>query len=126
VPFLAVAGAGWLASFNATFAAMQMLVSDEMRGRVMAVCNTAVYGVMAFSPLLADATHHALTPAAGDEAAIRISLAIFGAVMAVVGVVMLVWRTPEVDGIAPGQPGFERKPGLWRGITGEVHRPPEH
>lgn len=126
VPFLAIAGAGWLATFNATFAAMQMLVADELRGRVMAVCNTAVYGVMAFSPLLADATHHVLTPRAGDEAAIRISLAIFGAVMAVAGLVMLMWRTPEVDGIAPGQPGFERKPGLWRGITGEVHRPPQH
>jgi MFS family permease len=126
VPFLAVAGAGWLASFNATFAAMQMLVSDEMRGRVMAVCNTAVYGAMAFSPLLADAVHHGLSPTTGDEAAIRWSLAVFGAVMTVAGVVMLAWRTPEVDGISPGQHGFERKPGLWRGITGEVHRPPEH
>ncbi len=123
VPLLAVAGAGWLATFNATFAAMQMLVSDEMRGRAMAVCNTAVYGVMAFSPLLADGVHHLLTPAAGDAGAIRISLGLFGVAMAAVGIVMLVWRTPEVDGIAPGERGFERKPGLWRGLTGEVHRP---
>ena len=92
----------------------------------MAVCNTAVYGVMAFSPLLADVTHHLLTPRAGDVSSIRISLGLFGVVMTAAGLVMLVWRTPEVDGIAPGQPGFERKPGLWRGITGEVHRPPEH
>jgi hypothetical protein len=40
-----------------------------------------------------------------------------------VGVVMLIHRTPEVDGLRPGDPGYERVPGLIRGITASAHRP---
>jgi hypothetical protein len=36
---------------------------------------------------------------------------------------MLIWRTPEVDGLGPGDTGFERRPGLMRGITALGHRP---
>jgi MFS family permease len=125
VPFLVVVGAGWLVSFNSMFAAVQLLVPDALRGRAMAVCNTAVYGVMAFSPLLVDAFRTRIAPSAehGDAWPIRLGLGSTGVIMACAGLVMLIWRTPEVDGIKPGQPGFERKPGLIRGLTGAAHRP---
>ena len=102
---------------------MQMLVPDVMRGRVMAVCNTAVYGVMAFSPLLIDWLQGAIAVHTGDIVGIRLGLAFTGVIMACGGAVMLIWRTPEVDGIKPGEHGFDRQPGIWRGITGAVHRP---
>jgi hypothetical protein len=37
---------------------------------------------------------------------------------------MLIWRTPEVDGIAPGQPGYDRRAGFMAGLTASAHRPP--
>jgi len=44
-------------------------------------------------------------------------------IMVAAGMVMLVWRTPEVDGLKPGEQGFERRPSLWDGITARSHRP---
>jgi hypothetical protein len=75
--------------------------------------------------LLVDAFRTRIAPSAehGDAWPIRLGLGSTGVIMACAGLVMLIWRTPEVDGIKPGQPGFERKPGLIRGLTGAAHRP---
>jgi MFS family permease len=123
IPFLIMAGAGWLMSFNATFSAMQLLVTDAMRGRVMAVCNTAVFGVMAIGPLLTGYLGEATGRSFGESIGNRIGLTVAGAVMCCAGLVMLIFRTPEVDGIKQGDVGYDRHPSLWRGITGEIHRP---
>jgi hypothetical protein len=59
----------------------------------------------------------------GAGAATRIGVGTMGAALACSGVVMLIWRTPEVDGLAPGDAGHARVPGLLRGITASAHRP---
>ena len=123
VPFLVLAGMGWMASFNTTSAAMQLLVPDAMRGRVMAVCNTAVFGAMALGPLLAGYLGEMVKDKYGEGFGTQLGVTLGGLIMGAAGLVMLIWRTPEVDGLAPGHPGYDRRPGLWRGITAEVHRP---
>jgi len=39
------------------------------------------------------------------------------------GLVMITWRTPEVDGMKPGDVGYDKAPGLIRGIRAFAHRP---
>lgn len=119
-------GLFWLWSFNSAFAAIQLLVPDAMRGRVMALVNVAVFGSMAIGPFLtgqlgsglnAGSVH--ISPGLG----IQIGVAGTGVILVCASLVMLVWRTPEVDGLKPGDVGYERKPGLLRGILAPAHRP---
>jgi MFS family permease len=119
-------GIFWLWSFNSAFAAMQILVPDAMRGRVMAIVNVAVFGSMAIGPLLTGKLGSGLNAGSAHIDAglgIQIGVAATGAALTLAALVMLIWRTPEVDGLKPGDPGYDRRPGLIRGITGSVHRP---
>lgn len=109
-------GVFWLWSLNSSFAAMQVLVDDRMRGRVLAVCNVAVFGAMPLGCLVAGAIGDL---GAGTPAAVGL----MGALLTVAGLAMLIWRTPEVDGIHPGDPGHARRAGLLAGITARAHRP---
>ncbi len=122
-------GVFWLWAFNSSFAAMQVLVDDAMRGRVLSVCNVAVFGAMPLGSLAAGAIAatvsdpHASATSTSAGLGVQVGVGSMGAALALVGLVMLIWRTPEVDGLAPGDPGHARRPGLLAGITGGVHRP---
>lgn len=122
-----LAGAFWLWSFNSAMAAMQLLVDDRMRGRVMAVCNTAVFGAMPLGSLSAGVIGEVVGghSARGDltDVGVRTGVGLLSGALAVAGLVMLVWRTPEVDGYTAGDPATVRRPGLLNGITGRLHRP---
>lgn len=121
----------WMWAFNSSMAAMQMLVQDHMRGRAMAVVNMVALGLMPagyfFATWIGETTaglvrKHA--PAYWDDGlATQAGVGICAAMLVVAGVVMLIFRTPEVDGLKPGDPGYDRVPSLWRGITASVHRP---
>ncbi len=117
------AGTFWLWSFNSTFAAMQLLVDDHMRGRVMAVCNTAVFGVTPVGGLLAGVVGMLATGDGESARGVQIGVGSMAAILVVAGLVMLTWRTPEVDGIKPGDPGYDRRPGFFTGVTARAHRP---
>ncbi len=120
-------GAFWLWSFNSSMAAMQLLVNDAMRGRVLAVCNTAVFGGMPLGSVLAAYIAELSGGHASDGnptgVGVQIGVGSLAAVLTVAGLVMLVWRTPEVDGLVPGQPGYHKRRSLIAGITGSAHRP---
>ncbi len=120
-------GAFWLWSFNSSMAAMQLLVDDAMRGRVMAVCNTAVFGAMPLGSVLAAYIAEATGGHASDGnptgVGVQIGVGSLAGVLTIAGLVMLTWRTPEVDGLVPGQPGHARRRSLIAGITGSAHRP---
>lgn len=137
-PAIFFAGAFWLWSFNSSMSAMQLLVDDRMRGRVMAVCNTAVFGASPIGSVLAGYIGHvvagraegAVGPIASGIAATtetglgaQIGVGSMSIVLTICGLVMLIWRTPEIDGLKPGQPGYDRRPGLVRGILAPGHRP---
>ncbi len=124
-------GVFWMCSFNSMAAAMQHLVDDEMRGRVSAVMNTIALGLMPVGTLiasragrLAEATVVRYRPA-WDHPGLgtQMGLAFVSLVLTLAGIAMLTWRTPEVDGLKPGDPGYDRTPGFWRGLTGAAHRP---
>jgi MFS family permease len=122
-PLLFIAGVFWLWAFNSALAAMQLLVPDAMRGRVMAVCYTPVFGAMPLGALVAGGIGDLAAPRIGPVAGMQAGVGLLGALLAAAGLVMLIWRTPEIDGLIPGDPGFERRPGLLSGLTARAHRP---
>ncbi|MFA6043710.1 MAG: MFS transporter [Phycisphaerales bacterium] len=129
--FMFFVGLFWMWAFNSSMAAMQMLVEDSVRGRVLAVCNTAAMGLMPLGAFAASLAGTALSRAvklwsprnwdSGLET--QLGIAFVSLVLVGAGIVMLIWRTPEVDGLAPGQPGFQRRPGFVRGVLAWAHKP---
>ncbi len=121
-------GIVWMWSFNSAFAALQLLIDDRIRGRVLAICNTVSFGCMPLGALLGGAIgeyvagHSATSPNAEGLGA-QVGLGVLSVMLTIVGFVMLTWRTPEIDGVAPGDPAYEKRAGLVRGITANAHRP---
>jgi len=128
-----VVGLFWIWSFNPAWAAMQHLVPDHMRGRVMSIANVAAFGFMAIGNVAAAwlgkgveavlATGHLGADAAADARVIGTHAAVAGPSFALLaaGVVMLIWRAPEVDGLKPGDEEYGPKRSLWEGITARTH-----
>jgi len=119
-------GLFWIWSFSSSIAAMQLLVDDSMRGRVMAVTNTAVFGASPLGALLSAGIGWAVSQTGwknADALGVQLGLGLLSVALLASALCMLTWRTPEVDGIQPGEPGYDRKPGLLRGILANGHRP---
>lgn len=124
-------GIFWMWAFNSSMAAMQMLVHDSVRGRVLAVCNTSAMGLMPVGSFAASIAGAALAgsvlhlaPSYWDSGLeTQLGIAFVSLILIGAGVVMLIWRTPEVDGLAPGQPGHQRRPGFVRGLFAWAHKP---
>lgn len=120
-------GVFWLWSFSVSITALQLLVDDAMRGRVMAVSNTAVFGAMPLGSVLAGALGDGVAQVVGGPGAkalgVQVGIGALALVLAAAAAVMLTWRTPEIDGIGPGDAGYDRQPGFWRGLTAAGHRP---
>ncbi len=131
LPMMFMIGIFWMWGFNSCNVAIQHLVSEEMRGRVSAVVNSIALGLMPVGTWVASAAGHVAARALGrvrpewvhSGSATQLGLAIVSGVLVIAALAMLIWRTPEVDGIEPGQPGYDRKPGFWRGLTAMSHRP---
>lgn len=123
-------GLYWMWSFNTSMAALQMLVDDAVRGRVMAVCNTVSLGFMPLGAFVASLVGESASGAVrarwnwlwDDGLATQIGIAFVSLVLIGAGVCMMIWRTPEVDGLRPGDPGYDRRPGFLRGIFATSHR----
>lgn len=117
----------WLWTFSSSMTALQLLVGDAMRGRVLAISNTAVFGVMPLGSLLAgligESTAGTISAGHPGGASVRIGVGSLAAALAVAGLAMLIWRTPEIDGLRPGERGHRRRAGLIVGVTASAHRP---
>lgn len=123
LPIMVVVGGFWILSFNPAFAALQMLVEDRIRGRVLAVCNMVSFGAMPIGALLTGGISEQIAGRSDNGFGTQVGVGLLAVLMTLVGLVMLTFRTPEIDGIKPGEPGYEKKPGLIRGITAAGHRP---
>lgn len=120
-------GAFWMWSFNSSMAALQMLVPDSMRGRVMSLSNVVSFGATPIGTMLAGVIAELIGGKDHDGQptgrGIQIAIATLAGTLVCVGGAMLIWRTPEIDGLRPGEPGYDRRPSLLRGITAAGHRP---
>ncbi|HMN40704.1 MAG TPA: MFS transporter [Phycisphaerales bacterium] len=121
---MAVCGWFWMWAFNQSWAALQVLTPDRLRGWVMSVANVAVFGAMAAGAIIAGfggeqlKVHKIL-----DEVwATQASILMLSVPLALVGVWMMLYRVPEVDGLPPGG---DRKVArsLVHAITASEHRP---
>lgn len=122
---MALCGFFWLWAFNQSWAAMQLLAPDEMRGRVMAIVTTAGFGATAVGIFLAGhggewLKEREVLSAAG---ATRLAVAGLAVPLLVAGMAMMIWRVPEVDGHDPAAMGVPRDRSLWNAITARRHRP---
>ncbi len=128
-----IVGLFWIWGFNPAWAAMQHLVSDGMRGRVMAIANVASFGVTAIGNVAAGWLGEGveailvgqgvtewlgMTP---KQIGTHSAVAGLSAVLLAAGFVMLIWRVPEVDGLRPGDPEHTPRRSLWAGITARTH-----
>lgn len=124
-------GVFWMWTFNSSMAALQLLTPDAVRGRVMAVCNAISLGLMPTGAFIASGMGHVLaqvvdassTGIAREGLATQLGLAFVSMILVLAGIVMLIWRTPEIDGLKPGDPGYDRQPGFLRGVFAPAHRP---
>jgi MFS family permease len=117
-----IGGVFWLWAFNLAMAALQLLVPDHMRGRVMSINNMAVFGAMPLGAFLAGVIGRVVSGGQSGLAT-QVGVGTLGAALAISGALMLIWRTPEVDGLRPGDPGYDRRPGFLGGLTAQAHRP---
>jgi MFS family permease len=116
-------GIFWMWAFNAAFAAIQLLVSDAQRGRVLAIVNVIGFGVMPLGALAVGWIALLAVSSETSPVGVRIGLGTLSGVLVLLGLVWLTWRVPEIDGLKPGEAGFERRPGLLRGLLATTHRP---
>lgn len=114
-----VAGLVWIWAFSSTMTALQLLVGDDMRGRVMAVVNMAMFGAMPTGSLVAAVLGERLA-GAWPGTAVQLGVGVMAALLTLGGLVLLIFRTPEIDDPAPTAP---RRRSLWLGLTAAGHRP---
>ncbi|MCW5766229.1 MAG: MFS transporter [Phycisphaeraceae bacterium] len=95
-----ICGFFWIWAFNQSWAALQVLAPDHMRGRVLSLVTVAGFGATALGVLIAGLVGEVikrqglLSPAGATQAVIGG----FGIPLLLGGVYMLMNRTPEVDG----------------------------
>lgn len=113
------AGLVWIWAFSSTMTALQLLVGDDMRGRVMAVVNMAMFGAMPVGSVAAALVGERLASALPGTG-VQLGVGLMAALLSVCGVVLVVFRTPEID---EATPTLSRRRSLWGGLTAAGHRP---
>ena len=117
-----VVGFFWIWAFNQSWAAMQHLVADRMRGRVMSLTTVASFGATAIGNVLAGWLGDTVAVQADNKAlGTHLAVGLLSGVLLIAGIVMLIWRVPEVDGM-PSVNG-NRSWNLFRAILASEHRP---
>ena len=121
-----LAGLVWIWAFSGMMTAVQLLVTDGMRGRVLSVTNMAMFGAMPIGSLLAAVLGEWLGELLGGGtglAAVQLGVGSMALLLTLVGALLLVFRTPEIDEPVPGAAVPQRARSLWRGLTAAAHRP---
>lgn len=120
-------GIFWMWAFNASFSALQLLVEDRIRGRVLAIGNTISFGCMPLGAFIAGAigdhaANYNIAGRTGPGLGAQVGLGSVSLALVFVGLAMLTWRVPEIDGLKQGDDGYDRRPGLLRGLLATAHR----
>ncbi|MFO0831259.1 MAG: MFS transporter [Phycisphaerales bacterium] len=116
-------GIFWMWSFNSAMGALQMSLDDRLRGRVLAICNVISFGSMPLGSFVAAWSTDVAGMFTSHAVALQWGVLAPSAALGIVGLWMLRHRTPEIDNLHPGDPGYDRTPGLLRGVMATAHRP---
>ena len=122
---MAVCGWFWMWAFNQSWAMIQVLTPDKIRGRAMSITNVVVFGAMAAGAFIAGfggellKTHHVMT----DAWATQTSILMLSIPLACAGVVMMIFRTPEVDGMERVPADTKVARSIIHAITAKEHWP---
>jgi MFS family permease len=116
-------GLFWMWTFNSSFAALQLLVEDRMRGRIMSIANVVSFGAMPIGALMCGVIASVLPEHHAHGVRTQIGMVVLAGILVCCGVVMLIWRTPEVDGMErPATTPKNLAKRLVRGVTAHEHR----
>lgn len=120
-----IVGFFWLWAFNQSWAAMQVLAPDSMRGRVMSLTTVASFGATAIGALAAgyfgDVLHEVFGVSKGFS--MQCVVLALGLPLMLAGMVMLLKRTPEVDGMPRLAPGKLPRRSIVSAVLASEHRP---
>lgn len=116
-------GIFWLWSFNQSYSALQLLVPDRLRGRVSAIANIASLASTPVGAILGGVVGTILAGRDYEGLAAVIALGFLSLCLLVASILMLTFRTPEIDAIDPAHPAGIRRPGLLLGVLASTHRP---
>ncbi|MBY0311042.1 MAG: MFS transporter [Phycisphaerales bacterium] len=122
---MGVCGWFWIWAFNQSWAALQVLVPDKIRGRAMSIATVLAFGATAVGVYIAGETGATLRDKnlLSAQEATRLSVLMLSVPLTLAGIVMMIWRVPEVDNM-PRKRGNSRKSrSLVEAITASDHRP---
>jgi MFS family permease len=122
-----VVGFFWIWSFNQSWAALQVLAADHMRGRVMSLVTVAGFGATGLGVLVAGAfgewlKHQTLAPVSPGLAT-QLVVALLGVPLLAAGLYMLYNRTPEIDGMPRMSGSKLPRRTLYNAVTAAEHNP---
>jgi MFS family permease len=122
-----ICGYFWIWTFNQSWAAVQLLAPDAMRGRVLAFVTVAGFGATALGAFGAGWFGELLKArqVLSSAGATQLTVAVLGFPLMVAGIVMMLHRVPEVDNMSPRPDGRPPSRSLWKAITASEHRPRE-
>ncbi len=115
----------WIWAFNQSWAALQVLVPDNIRGRAMSIATVLAFGATAVGVYVAGETGATLRDQQVLTAreATRLSVLMLSIPLMLAGIAMMIWRVPEVDNL-PRKRGLSRTSrSLVEAVTASEHRP---
>ena len=117
-------GLFWIWAFSGMITALQLRISDTMRGRALSVANMAMFGAMPigslFAAVIGSWLAESITAAEPAAAAVQLGVGFSTLLLTVLGLLLLIWRTPQIDEEGPANPPVARS--LWQGVTARAHR----
>jgi MFS family permease len=94
-----VCGFFWIWAFNQSWSAMQILAPDHMRGRVLSLVTVLAFGATAIGAVLAGVGGERLKSVLSAAHATQLSVGGLSVFLMLAGIVMMIVRTPEIDGL---------------------------
>lgn len=125
--FIAMLACGWfwIWAFNQSWAAIQVLVPDRLRGRALSLTNVASFGATALGVVIAGYFGEFLKAERWLDAqrATQASVLVLSVPLLLAGVWMLIHRVPEVDEMERMPKGSVRKYNLLHAVVAREHWP---
>lgn len=120
-----VCGWFWIWAFNQSWAATQIIIPDTIRGRAMSLATVAAFGGTAVGVYVAGklGEHAKVANWLSPQHATQSAILILSVPLFIAGLVMMIYRVPEVDGLPRIKGASPRSRSLVEAVTASEHRP---